>query len=256
MDHPCHAVDCKTQVHPRFLMCPRHWGMVSARTKRLVWSTYRKGQEVDKRPSREYLAASSAAIVEVARKEGKPIERRSTVAISPLHGADPDAARPMPSQESICEDCGRELSGGRCPMAPGFDVRCSTWITSAWSFTWLLPDEIQGFHASQRSSRDMGPSFDPASPQTQLLALVCDQVQAMKRIEGYLVVPMALDDPRFPVGVERAVAALRTQYEAVEVLDPAKGVVAMSTPEGARLTRHVRFILLEARGQISLEGAR
>lgn len=50
-------------------MCGSHWRMVSQRNQAAVWKHYRHGQEIDKRPSREYLEAARAAIAEVAAKE-------------------------------------------------------------------------------------------------------------------------------------------------------------------------------------------
>lgn len=69
MTHRCHAEDCNVEVAPSLLMCPRHWRMVPADLQGAVWRTYRKGQEIDKRPSAEYLAAATAAIRAVALKE-------------------------------------------------------------------------------------------------------------------------------------------------------------------------------------------
>lgn len=36
-----------------------------------IWSTYRKGQETDKQPSAEYMAAQKAAVEVVAKLEGR-----------------------------------------------------------------------------------------------------------------------------------------------------------------------------------------
>jgi len=52
-------------------MCKPHWYMVPKPLRKEVWRTYRKGQEVTKDPSREYLAAAKAAIAAVAEKEGR-----------------------------------------------------------------------------------------------------------------------------------------------------------------------------------------
>ncbi len=68
-DHLCHAKGCHARVEPRLLMCPRHWRMVPAKLQADVWRTYRAGQEIDKSPTREYLAAARAAIEAVAAKE-------------------------------------------------------------------------------------------------------------------------------------------------------------------------------------------
>lgn len=71
MPHHCHAKDCTLETAPRLLMCPRHWGMVPKDLQRRVWATYRDGQEQDKKPSADYLAAARAAINAVALKESK-----------------------------------------------------------------------------------------------------------------------------------------------------------------------------------------
>lgn len=68
--HTCHAKGCSIEVPPAMLMCRTHWYMVPAPLRRRVWATYRKGQEIDKSPSAEYLKAADDAIEAVARKEG------------------------------------------------------------------------------------------------------------------------------------------------------------------------------------------
>lgn len=68
--HTCHARACKAPVPPAMLMCKRHWFLVPLELRDVVWATYRRGQEIDKRPSREYLDAADAAIKAVAEKEG------------------------------------------------------------------------------------------------------------------------------------------------------------------------------------------
>lgn len=67
--HLCHARDCARAVPPRLLMCKPHWRMVPAELQRRVWATYRRGQEVDKRPSMAYLDAANAAVKAVAELE-------------------------------------------------------------------------------------------------------------------------------------------------------------------------------------------
>lgn len=70
MRHACHALGCNAAVPPRMLMCLRHWRMVPKPLQADVWATYRPGQEIDKRPSQDYLTAQQAAIVAVAEREG------------------------------------------------------------------------------------------------------------------------------------------------------------------------------------------
>jgi hypothetical protein len=69
MAHTCHAEGCSTKVPPKLLMCARHWRLVPKDLQSRVWATYRPGQEVDKRPTAEYLAAAQAAIDAVAELE-------------------------------------------------------------------------------------------------------------------------------------------------------------------------------------------
>lgn len=69
MPHLCHAKNCTIAVPPRLLMCIRHWRMVPLDIQRLVWKHYRPGQEIDKRPTREYLAVMQQAIDAVAAKQ-------------------------------------------------------------------------------------------------------------------------------------------------------------------------------------------
>lgn len=52
------------------LMCLRHWRMVPRKLQINVWNEYRAGQEIDKRPTLEYLLVQQAAVACVAAKEG------------------------------------------------------------------------------------------------------------------------------------------------------------------------------------------
>lgn len=71
MDHKCHAVGCEREVPPAMLMCARHWRLVPGRLKLQVLRHYRKGQEISKNPSREYLEAARSAIEAVRMSEGR-----------------------------------------------------------------------------------------------------------------------------------------------------------------------------------------
>lgn len=73
MNHPCHATRCNVEVPPAMLMCRRHWFMVPRLIQIAVWTAYRKGQEVDKRPSEAYMDAYRRAVNAVDQKEGKPL---------------------------------------------------------------------------------------------------------------------------------------------------------------------------------------
>lgn len=69
--HRCHAIGCDAEVPPALFMCRAHWFDVPKPLRKEVWRTYRRGQEITKDPSREYLAAAKAAIRAVAEKEGR-----------------------------------------------------------------------------------------------------------------------------------------------------------------------------------------
>jgi hypothetical protein len=69
--HRCHADGCSRPVPPELLMCLRHWRLVPGPLQKAVWRTYRRGQEVDKNPSTEYLDAARNAINAVAAAEAR-----------------------------------------------------------------------------------------------------------------------------------------------------------------------------------------
>lgn len=66
--HVCHAEGCEIPVPPRMLMCRRHWRQVPRLIQAQIWRYYRPGQEIDKRPSAEYLRAMKAAIDAVKQR--------------------------------------------------------------------------------------------------------------------------------------------------------------------------------------------
>jgi len=66
--HTCHAHGCGTPVPPAMFMCRSHWYALRAPMRAAVWREYRRGQEVDKRPSARYLAVQQRAVGEVAFK--------------------------------------------------------------------------------------------------------------------------------------------------------------------------------------------
>lgn len=70
-EHTCHAQGCETEVPPAMFMCRRHWFMVPKAMRDEIWRTYRRGQEITKTPSLEYLDAARSAIQAVAVKEGR-----------------------------------------------------------------------------------------------------------------------------------------------------------------------------------------
>ena len=73
--HVCHAVKCDTPIELAEFMCPPHWSQVPSSLRESIQSTYRPGQEIDKQPSKEYLAYAAAAIAEVDHKENSQRKR-------------------------------------------------------------------------------------------------------------------------------------------------------------------------------------
>ena len=66
--HTCHAHDCGAPVPPAMFACRKHWYSLRAPMRDAIWREYRRGQEVDKRPSARYLAVQQRTIGEVAFK--------------------------------------------------------------------------------------------------------------------------------------------------------------------------------------------
>ncbi len=71
MSHICHARGCATEVPPKLFMCLKHWKQVPKYLQKEIWFHYRPGQEVDKKPTKEYLDVTDEAIEHVAKKEKK-----------------------------------------------------------------------------------------------------------------------------------------------------------------------------------------
>jgi hypothetical protein len=58
MTHRCHWPGCEVEVEPKFWGCPPHWFSLHVRLRDRIWKHYRRGQEVTKDPSPEYLQAA------------------------------------------------------------------------------------------------------------------------------------------------------------------------------------------------------
>lgn len=61
MKHLCHWPGCGKAIPPRMWGCLKHWRQLPAEIQHEIWRTFRPGQEVDKRPSADYLAAAMRA---------------------------------------------------------------------------------------------------------------------------------------------------------------------------------------------------
>jgi hypothetical protein len=58
--HTCHWPGCKLQVPPSMWGCKQHWFKLPKNLRDRIWNTYRIGQEVDGRPSMDYIEAAIA----------------------------------------------------------------------------------------------------------------------------------------------------------------------------------------------------
>ena len=58
MAHRCHWPGCEAEVEPKFWGCWKHWRSLPAVLRERIWATYRRGQEMTKAPSAEYIAAA------------------------------------------------------------------------------------------------------------------------------------------------------------------------------------------------------
>lgn len=56
--HTCHWPGCTKQVPPAMWGCAPHWFKLPVKLRKMIWYTYRPGQEVTLTPSNEYLAAT------------------------------------------------------------------------------------------------------------------------------------------------------------------------------------------------------
>lgn len=68
--HTCHATGCTKDVPPAMFMCRGHWYALPKAMRDAIWGTYRRGQEDDKDPSREYCQAAKTAVIFLATKDG------------------------------------------------------------------------------------------------------------------------------------------------------------------------------------------
>lgn len=66
----CHALGCQKEIKPSVLMCSNHWRKVPDDIKDDIWKYYRRGQEIDRKPSIDYLDAALSAVHAVAKIEG------------------------------------------------------------------------------------------------------------------------------------------------------------------------------------------
>lgn len=56
--HTCHWPGCNKPVPPAMWGCTGHWFALPKRLRDKIWAAYRRGQEITKSPSPEYMAAA------------------------------------------------------------------------------------------------------------------------------------------------------------------------------------------------------
>lgn len=59
--HHCHWTGCNAKVPPAMWGCRKHWYMLPAAIRARIWRTFRPGQEIEKTPAAEYVAAAREA---------------------------------------------------------------------------------------------------------------------------------------------------------------------------------------------------
>jgi hypothetical protein len=58
--HTCHWPGCDKEVPPAMWGCKGHWFTLPKPLRDRIWATYRRGQEITKSPSPEYIEAALA----------------------------------------------------------------------------------------------------------------------------------------------------------------------------------------------------
>lgn len=58
MPHKCHWTGCDIEIPAKLWGCSGHWFRLPKELRDKIWQTYRPGQEIDKKPSREYVAVA------------------------------------------------------------------------------------------------------------------------------------------------------------------------------------------------------
>jgi len=69
-DHHCHWPGCREAVPPAMWGCKPHWMKLPARLRTKIWRAYQPGQEINKRPSKEYVAIAREAQDWIAKHYG------------------------------------------------------------------------------------------------------------------------------------------------------------------------------------------
>lgn len=73
--HTCHWPGCGKAVPPAMWGCKGHWFTLPKHLRDLIWSTYRRGQEITKSPSPAYIAAALTVQEWIRQHQGKEAPR-------------------------------------------------------------------------------------------------------------------------------------------------------------------------------------
>jgi hypothetical protein len=68
-NHLCHWPGCGKQVPPAMWSCLHHWLRLPKPLRDRIWAAYRPGQELDGRPSREYVQAAIEVQVWIKKQD-------------------------------------------------------------------------------------------------------------------------------------------------------------------------------------------
>jgi len=60
IQHTCHWPGCGRECPAAMWGCKPHWFALPKRLRDRIWATYRRGQEITKDPSPEYMEAARA----------------------------------------------------------------------------------------------------------------------------------------------------------------------------------------------------
>lgn len=73
MSHHCHWSGCPIEVPPKMWGCPKHWFALPKHFRDRIWRAYRPGQEIDKKPSDEYITVAMEVRQWIKSQTSKPI---------------------------------------------------------------------------------------------------------------------------------------------------------------------------------------
>lgn len=74
--HTCHAYRCEVPVPPKMFMCKKHWYKLPKHMRDGIWARYRPGQEIDKRPTIDYINYADMCIKWLYKKQNKEVKKK------------------------------------------------------------------------------------------------------------------------------------------------------------------------------------